>query len=199
MWRRALILSVLCFSAIAQESEPVSSGSVEQTDTVDRLQLFLAPNYTLFKREGSTLSALDIHLGMSYALDDRLALEGGLHQAFSFSGFSAIYTTIEAGISFAAWGTQFRHKRQIKVAGMGIAEGTESIGSALIFSALAKQYFFNGSNSVLPFSGIGLTGMYRFPSSTSSSVGVGLSSDFIANGSKTAVAVKVFGRWSFWL
>lgn len=199
MWRRLFIVSVFLITAPVRAEDGVSSGNVEQEVQPDRLQLYVAPMYSLFSREGNTLNGLDINLGMNYALDDRLAIEGGAHQAFSFSGFSAMYSTLELGLSFAVWGSQIRHRRKVKVSGLEVATGVESTQSALIVGAMAKQYFFNGSSSVLPFSGLGISVLYRLPSTTTSNLGVGVSTDFIANGSRAALAFKVFGRWSFWM
>lgn len=126
----------------------------------------------LSNQDDDKITALSGRLSVVYGLSAQLGLQADIEQAFSpTDGFSAVYSRLAVGPSFAISGSMRNRRTQILLGDSTVVNSGGMGGARLRVSLGAEQLFLNGSTRLLGLAGFGAGLYYDIPLAT----GYGLS------------------------
>ncbi len=118
----------------------------------------------LSNQDDDKITALSGRLSLVYGISPRLGLQADIEQAFSpTDGFSAVYSRLAVGPSFAILGSLKNRRTQILLGDTTVVNSGGKSGARLRVSLGAEQLFLNGSTKLLGLAGFGLGLYYDIP------------------------------------
>jgi hypothetical protein len=118
----------------------------------------------LSNQDDDKITALSGRLSLVYGISPRLGLQADIEQAFSpTDGFSAVYSRLAVGPSFAILGSLKNRRTQILVGDTTVVNSGGKGGARLRVSLGAEQLFLNGSTKLLGLAGFGVGLYYDIP------------------------------------
>jgi opacity protein-like surface antigen len=196
--KKYLVLSLLCLglSGMAQAND--LEQQVRTLPTERKLRLMLAPGADSIDTAGGNLSGIGMGIGIQYGFSDRWALGGNIKQSFSISSSSAIFTELDAQLTYAVTGSMTRHRHTVTLDGREVFDAEDYGRGGLRLGILAEQYFFTSSVLVIPYSGLGAQMVYEFPSHSTVNWFLGARIDMITNGVQILNPESLFGGAAIW-
>ena len=193
-----LILTISGLSAVATDSTTSTSLPEIQLKS-KKFQMGVLTGFNATTANGQSLSVIEVgffgQMALTYKLD--LFVEGS--QGLLTNGFSAGFTSFGLGANYNFWGEGLRENQDVKLNGVRVVSVVDYNPSRMSVSLAAKQYFFNGSQNVYPYTGLGLCGRYHWASSNAWAPFVSGCYDYLVNSPNTASSMKVLFGFDFFL
>jgi len=186
------------YYAHAEEAE--SSGAIREEIEFKRLRFGLIPEVTQVTINGVNLMGYGAGAYAIHALSDSWALSGGLRQSFTLTGgLGALFTEFNFRLVYAITGSLLVQRTSLFHSGERVYQATDYTRGGIRAQLSANQYLFNGSQNVVPFSGIGFAVSYELPSRNQYSFTFGAKYDLLSNGKLLLTPIQIFGGVLFWL
>jgi len=167
-------------SAMAQEKEqPAPSPSATATTATDdnaagtseynvkmdikesRILFGLYGQMSSFARAGTSFMGYNLEGVTDYAMSDRWAVQISLAQSFDLAnGFTILYTGLRLGGAYTIWGQFMKRTSVVSVDGQDTLSVQTSDEPMLVADVGVDQYLFNGTDRIVPATGISLGARY---------------------------------------
>jgi hypothetical protein len=122
-----------------------------------RLMFGLYGQMSSFARQGTSLIGYNLEGIANYAMTDKTAIQISLAQSLDMAdGFSVLFTGLRLGAGYAWWGQFTRRSSKLRVNGQETFSVQTQEESMLIFDAGIDQYLFNGTDRIVPATGVSL-------------------------------------------
>ncbi len=146
----------------------------------------------------ASLQGIDFGVGYKIAFSAKWAMTTSVKQSLNISGFKNLNSEISLGASYAL-NRHYSERQKITLNGIEMADVRPYYEKGIFIIGNIVQYFFNGSQNVVPLTGIGFGGLYHFESSGKTQTHVGLSYNFAQNEANTISTIKVLFGFSYFL
>ncbi len=174
--------------------------TVRENEEVKRFRLAVVPEAVFIGNNNATIHGFGLGADLSVALSSKFAAGGAFRQSFQLpDSFSSLFSEIDLHLDFAITGSFVAVNRTTRVNGIDVLTEETSSQGGFRAQLLFNQYFFDSSSSVLSFAGVGLAGLYEFPSTSNYNFSIGCRVDAISSGTVTLFPIRPFGQLLVWL
>lgn len=180
-----------------QSKKTPNLGISKSEENHSRSFLSFTGGFVTLSTENESISGLDGSVSFHYAFRPTWSIGAGFQQAFNIAGFGSLYTGVSVDLSYAWLGELVKRQEGVQIDSFQLTQSEYYLSSALISQLSVKQYFFNGSEAVVPFTGLGFSTYYRLASQKTFNIIVGASFDFVFNGETSITPLKVFSGVQF--
>lgn len=149
----------------ANESTLDTSGyRVKMNTRESRLMFGLYGQMSQFSNEGRSLTGYNLEGLADYALREKLAVQISINQSLDMAnGISVLFTGLRLGGAYAWWG-DFTHKSSLLQVNNQDTLSVRSPESTMLVTDIGiEQYLFNGTDRIIPATGLSLGGRYDWP------------------------------------
>ncbi|MCB0390323.1 MAG: hypothetical protein KDD58_03480 [Bdellovibrionales bacterium] len=192
-----LLILIFPFHLLAEINSTDIDLKNETTEVKNLLQL--TGGYVNLTRDSVTVSAMEVNVGLLRALNHQWALGVELTEASSLSNTSSVYSRLGLGISYALKGYLPLKKETYKINNKDIVKAQMPGQSQWNLNFLVRQYFFSGSQTIVPLSGLGLSTTYQFPTQNFLAYKIGLGVDYATNENLSITPFYIFFGIQGWL
>jgi hypothetical protein len=154
--------------------------------------LSVSTGFTALSAVSESVTGLDFSLRYHFAIDRKWAVAGEASQGLNTAGFNTLYTALSAIAVYSKDAMLIPTKKITKIGNQPVTTTREYTGSGWFFQGGIKQYFFNGSSSVLPLIGPTLGAYYQFSSAKNLTMQAGATYDMGQNNDRTLGALKIY-------
>jgi len=173
--------------------DPISLTTAPVTEVNDlNSGLSVSTGFTSLSAASESATGLDFSLRYHFAIDPKWAVAGEASQGVNTAGFNTLYTALAALGVYSKNGNLIPKTKITRVGGHAVATTREYTADGWFFQGGIKQYFFNGTNSVLPMIGPSIGAYYQFSSAKNLTLHAGASYDMGQNNDRTLSSIKVF-------
>jgi hypothetical protein len=166
-----LILACSFFSGFAFAAESDAPNDVSVEEQMTRYHIFVGLETVSFQLGTGGLTGNGIYAGFETYMNKKFGLDISLNQVYGQqnqgssggSPFQVIATAIQLGVSYPLIGDFNESVQSISVDGKRVIKDTENRSSTLRIGVGTDEYWFSGSSSVYPASGLDvfLNGTYK--------------------------------------
>ena len=190
------ICTVLCVAPAANAQtliDPVALTTTPVTEVQDlNSGLSVTTGFTSIAADTESVTGLDFSLRYHFAVDKKWAIAGEASQGLNTAGFDTLYTALSANLVYSKDEMLIPTKKITKIGNQPVTTTRGYTGSGWFFQGGIKQYFFNGTNSVLPLIGPTLGAYYQFSSAKNLTMQAGATYDMGQNNDRTLGALKIY-------
>jgi hypothetical protein len=151
--KKIILIGFVIFFSQAYANE-LTSFRPKLQEEARRGSILLGLEGAFFSFSGSSFNGLGINLGYRYPFFRNWAVQGGISQAFSFTGgFGFLYTSFSLAGHYAIFGNWNPIEQTIEWQGKEIIQNRERKGNLLSLTAGVEQFLFSGNTAVYPAPG----------------------------------------------
>ena len=198
---RALLISIMtsALTLWAQNASALDSSYLLQDSVHEQpLQLVSSLSFLSLARTTQSITGLEFGLGLNYALNPKWSLGGGYRQGFNSIGFSSIYSALEVKLIHALTGDLLRRSHKTQLDQTDVYTETSTNRGGLRAELAFSQYFFNGTTSIYPYSGLGAGILYEFTFQSPFGLRTGVRADTSSDGKNTLNIIQGVVEGIFW-
>lgn len=196
LWQEAFAADLL--GVFEEERASVEKRAVVINEW-QKTVISIRPGYTTLTNEGNVLNGVEGQLSVRHAFQSQWAVSASFGQSFDSGSFSSLYSEMGVGATYAWSGSIQRLQQRTQLSEFNVLSAAEYNQGGLFTSVFVKQYFFSGSDNVIPLTGLGVAAFYQFSSTSKLNFHFGVAYDYIANGEFTLSPLKFFLGMDFWL
>lgn len=198
----ALFFGTLFFTLQIEAVEPstVKSTIPQVTQSNNNYKLGILTGYSNTSNQGSSLNSVEFGIIGRMALSYKTSVFIEASQGLLTDSLTAGFTSMGLGFEYHIWGENTLDVQTIKLDGIDVIHVKDFSPSIFSMSVMAKQYFFNGSENVFPFTGLGICSRYQFSNSQEDwSPFVSGCYDYLINPPNTSSALRIFFGFDFFI
>ncbi|NQY99801.1 MAG: hypothetical protein HRT45_03925 [Bdellovibrionales bacterium] len=137
--------------------------------------------------------------GLNFALNENFSVTAQVSQGLLTSNFGTGFTSLGMGIEYSLLGSNTLKQQQVSLENYSVFDLQGRPNSSLAVSINARQVFFNGSDQVYPFTGVGACAKYRPFVTATGYWGVDLCYDYLLNPPNSTSMFRAMLGWSVFL
>ena len=199
-WLLSLTVFLTYSIAFSQNNTGLTRGALPKTKAKEqRNSLSFYGGMNSLSSDITSVFGLDMGFSFHHALNDKWALYSSFYQGINTASLATLYSEISGGAIFAYRGSHIKRYSSTKIDGVEVAETDILSQGGLFIQAGIKQYFFNGSSTVIPLIGPEVGAYMQYPSDKMLNLLLGGSLNYGLNGSRTLLSIRAYAGLLFWL
>ena len=179
-----LVVTGLTLLGLSQNRAQASESNLILTESNDNHRFQVVANLSSLSvsRASTSISGSEFGLGVEYAFQPKYAIGISYHQGFTSLGVASIYSAFQLGVIYAITGNFSKETRKIQLGDSELYSDSYGDVGGLRAALSFSQYFFNGTGSIFPYSGIGAALYYEFNWLRPIGLRLGVRGDYTGNG-----------------